>query len=122
MPDFANPFGGNVPARKLTNEELVRAIRLNIAAEQEATFLYAAHADATDNLLARKVLLDVADEERVHIGEFQRLLEILTGDESQKLAEGRQEVDEMAAEVGLGGNGSAGASNGEPPTIGSLRE
>jgi hypothetical protein len=36
MPDFTDPFGGNVPGRKLTTEELIRAIRLNIAAEHEA--------------------------------------------------------------------------------------
>jgi uncharacterized protein len=126
--EFANPFVGNVPERKLTNEELVRAIRVNLAAEQEAAFLYAAHAEATDNALAKMVLLDVADEERVHAGEFLRLLQLLTGDEDQLLAEGRQEVDEMAARVGLGrgtgsnGGGENGGGNGiEPPTVGSLR-
>ena len=123
MPDFANPFHGNVPDRKLTNEELVRAIRLNLAAEQEAAFLYTAHADATDNALAKKVLLDVADEERVHIGEFQRLLEILTGNEAELIAEGRQEVDEMAAQLGLSaGAPTNGGNGGESPTVGSLRE
>jgi uncharacterized protein len=127
--DFANPFSGNVPGRKMTNEELVRAIRLNLAAEQEATFQYAAHADATDNALAKKVLLDIADEERVHVGEFSRLLQILTGDEDQLLAQGRQEVDEMAAQIGLGassapnagGSGNGNGNGAETPTVGSLR-
>jgi uncharacterized protein len=127
--EFANPFSGNVPGRKLTNEELVRAIRLDLAAEQEATSLYAAQADATDSALAKLVLRDIADEERVHAGEFLRLLQLLTGDEDQLLAEGRQEVDAMAAQIGLGGGtGSNGGvsgnddSNGvEPPTVGSLR-
>ncbi|MBN2538402.1 Rubrerythrin, partial [candidate division WOR-3 bacterium] len=96
MPEFLNPFSGTVPGRKLTKEELVRAIRLNIAAEEEAIHLYMAHADATDNELARKVLIDVADEERVHVGEFQRLLQIITGDEDKWLEDGRREVDEMA--------------------------
>lgn len=99
MPEFVNPFSGKAPDRKLTTGELVRAIRLNLAAEHEAVHLYMAHADATDHPLAKKVLIDIANEERVHAGEFSRLLEILTGDEDKWLAEGAEEVDEMAAEL-----------------------
>ncbi len=99
MPEFVNPFSGMALDRKLTTEELVRAIRLNLAAEHEAVHLYMAHADATDHPLAKKVLIDIANEERVHAGEFSRLLEILTGDEDKWLAEGAEEVDEMAAEL-----------------------
>ncbi len=101
MPEFADPFNGNTPDRKLTLSELVRAIRLNLAAEQEAIHLYQAHADATDNELAKAVLLDIADEEREHVGEFQRLLSIILEDEDELLAEGAEEVDEMAEELGF---------------------
>ena len=99
MPEFVNPFTGVVPARKLTKEELIRAIRLDIAAEEEAVHQYTAHADAADDPLARKVLIDIANEERQHIGEFQRLLQILTGDEDKFLAGGAKEVNEMADEL-----------------------
>lgn len=99
MPEFPNPFSGMVPDRKLSKAELVRALRLNIAAEQEAIHLYRAHADATDHELAKAVLNDVADEEREHMGEFQRLLNILLDDEEELLADGAEEVDEMAAEL-----------------------
>ncbi len=121
MPDFVDPFSGNVPERKLTNGELIRALRLNIAAEYEAIFLYMAHAEATDHPLAKKVLVDVANEEREHVGEFQRLIEILTGDEDQYVSAGREEVNELAAEVG--GNSEAGTSgtDEEEATIGSLK-
>jgi rubrerythrin len=98
MPEFVNPFSGKVPDRKLTMEELIRAIRLDLSAEQEAVHLYMAHAEATDNPLAKKVLIDIANEERVHIGEFARLISILTGDEDMQLAKGAMEVDEMALE------------------------
>lgn len=101
MPEFANPFSGTAPDRKLTKEELIRAIRLNIAAEHEAIHLYMAHAEATDHPLAKEVLIDIANEEREHVGEFMRLLEILTGDEAEWVAEGREEVEEMAAELGI---------------------
>ncbi len=119
MPDFSKPFAGNVPDRKMTHEELVRAMRLNVAAEEEATFLYMAHAEATDNPLAKKVLIDIANEERVHVGEFNRLIQLLTGDEDKWLADGAAEVDEMAAELG-----QAGGPSDEAPktTIGSMKE
>ena len=96
MAEFINPFSGKVLDRKLTPGELIRAIRLNIAAEEEAIHLYMAHAEATDHPLAKKVLIDIADEERVHVGEFSRLLQILTGNEDKWLAKGVREVDKMA--------------------------
>ena len=128
MPEFINPFSGTVPDRKLTHEELIRAIRLNIAAEHEAIHLYMAHAEATDHPLAKKVLIDIANEEREHAGEFNRLLEILTGDEADWLAAGRQEVDEMVAELEAGEAGEVPEAADEPDagdtetTIGSLRD
>ena len=117
MPEFLNPFSGKVPDRKLTLEELIRAIRLDLAAEHEAVHLYMAHAEATDHPLAKKVLIDIANEERVHAGEFARLLQILTGDEDKWLAEGAEEVDEMASEVS-----AIEEAGGEETTIGSLKE
>jgi rubrerythrin len=109
----------------MTHEELIRAIRLNLAAEHEAVYLYMAHAEATDHPLAKKVLIDVANEEREHAGEFGRLLEILTGDEAEWLAEGAAEVDEMAAEL-AGGAADEGPepseAESEGKTIGSLRD
>ena len=120
MPEFVSPFSGEVGGRKLTLSELVRAIRLNLAAEHEAVHLYMAHADACDHPLAKKVLVEIANEERVHAGEFQRLLQILTGDEDTWLAAGRAEVDELAGDLGSAGEASGAA--GTAATIGSLRE
>jgi len=102
MPEFTNPFSVMVPERKMTNAELARAIRLNIAAELDAVHLYESHAEATDNPLAREVLLDVAREERVHVGEFEKLLSMLIADEESVLAEGAEEVQHMAEKVGSG--------------------
>ena len=80
--------------RKLTHEELVRAIRFMVAAEYEATQLYMQLAESTDNKLAEEVLKDIADEERVHAGEFLRLLHELAPDEEKFYAEGAKEVEE----------------------------
>ena len=100
MAEFINPFSGVTPDRKMTARELTRAIRLTLSAEEEAVHLYEALADATDNKLAAEVLQDIANEERVHAGEFQRLLNILLPDEEKLLAEGAAEVDEAAEKKG----------------------
>jgi rubrerythrin len=123
MPEFLNPFPGLVP-RKMTKSELVRALRLNLAAELEAVHLYTAHAEATDDELARKVLLDIADEERTHAGEFLELIRRLAPEEQGFLEGGRQEVVEMAAGVSAPEPSSApaGAEPETTTTIGSLRE
>ena len=94
MPEFGSPFSGLTNERKLTDEELIRAIRFMIAAEYEAIQLYMQLAESTDNKLAIDVLTDIADEERVHAGEFLRLLRELAPDEDTFYAEGAKEVEE----------------------------
>jgi rubrerythrin len=95
MPQFESPFSGLAKDRKLTDEELVRAIRFMVAAEYEAIQLYMQLAESTDNKLAVEVLKDIANEERVHAGEFLRLLRELGPDEEKFYAEGAGEVEEQ---------------------------
>ena len=97
MADFINPVIGMTPDRKMTDRELARAIRLTLAAEHEAVHLYESLVDATDNPFAKKVLQEVADEEKVHAGEFQQLLQILLPDEQKRLDEGADEVRELTS-------------------------
>lgn len=94
MPEFGSPFSGLASGRKLTDAELIRAIRFMVAAEYEAIQLYMQLAESTDNKLAIEVLKDIADEERVHAGEFLRLLDELAPDEKKFYAEGAEEVEE----------------------------
>ncbi len=94
MPDFGQPFSGLAKGRKLTEQELIRAIRFMIAAEYEAIQLYMQLAESTDNELAIEVLKDIADEERVHAGEFLRLLKELDPNEEKFYVEGAEEVEE----------------------------
>lgn len=94
MPDFGHPFAGLAKERKLTEQELIRSIRFMISAEYEAIQLYMQLAESTDNQLAREVLKDIADEERVHSGEFLRLLKELDPDEQKFYDEGAEEVEE----------------------------
>src|SRR4030043_2102418 len=94
MPDFGSPFSGMANDRKLKKEELVRAIRFLVAAEYEAVQMYMQLPESTDDKLAIAVLKDIADEERVHAGEFLRLLKELAPDEEKYYAEGAEEVEE----------------------------
>jgi rubrerythrin len=118
MPEFVNPFSGKIPDRPLTTGELIRAIRLDLAAEHEAVHTYLAHADATENPLAKAVLIDIANEERVHAGEFDRLIAILTGDEDEYLTRGAKEVDAIAATIGQAAPAKDDKSS---TTVGSLK-
>ena len=99
MPDFGQPFSGLANDRKLTEQELIRAIRFMISAEYEAIQLYMQLAESTDNKLAIEVLKDIADEERVHAGEFLRLLKELEPEEKKFYAEGAEEVEEEIEEL-----------------------
>jgi rubrerythrin len=94
MPDFNSPFSGVAKDRKLTHEELVRAIRFLVAAEYEATQMYMQLAESTDHELAIRVLKEIANEELVHAGEFLRLLQELAPDEAKLYAQGAREVEE----------------------------
>lgn len=100
MPSFANPYGGNVE-KKISKEELVQALRLDIASELEAIFLYDAHVLATDDPVAKKVLADIRDEEVEHIGELTALMRYLDPTIDEHLTEGMGEVRDMMKELGI---------------------
>ncbi len=95
MPEFTNPFVVQKNDRILTREELVRAIRFMIAAEYEAVQLYQQVAESTNHKLAQQVLLDIANEEKEHAGEFLRLLHELDPEEQKFYDSGDTEVQEM---------------------------
>jgi rubrerythrin len=121
MPEFVNPFVGMAPDKKMTSSELLRALRLSLAAEEEATHIYQSIADATNNELAKAVLTDIAEEERVHKGEFQRLIEILSPNEVDFMAKGASEVEEMREKL----NSSEEPKVQQPltiPTVGNLKK
>ena len=100
MPDFGTPYAGLANDRKLTHEELIRAIRFMVSAEYEAIQLYMQLAESIGNELAIEVLKDIADEEKVHAGEFLRLLHHLAPDEEKFYADGAEEVEEEIEKMG----------------------
>lgn len=115
MPSFANPFQGNVN-RKMTNQELMQALRLDIAGELEAVFLYEAHYLATDDPVAKTILADIRDEEKVHVGELITLMRHLDPSEASLFLDGETEVNEMIAALHIKEQPAPGAA----PTVGSL--
>lgn len=92
MPEFATPFRGNNNERKLTKEELIRAIRFSIASEFEAIQLYEQLEASIDNKNAKKLLHEISDDEKVHVGNFLHLLKLLSSDEEKHYKEGWEEA------------------------------
>ncbi len=116
MPSFANPFPGNVD-RKMSNPELMQALRLDIAGELEAIFLYEAHFLATDDPAAKAVLADIRDEEKAHVGELITLMRYLDSRETELFLDGESEVKEMLEKLEIPGTSKPPVS---APSVGSL--
>jgi len=94
MVDFVHPFPGKNPGDELTDQEIISALRLSLCAEEEATHLYDTIANYVGDERISKIMKDVADEEQVHIGEFQKLLDLYEKDEEEKVGEGKDEAKE----------------------------
>jgi rubrerythrin len=81
---------------KVSKENLDREIlRIGIIAEYDATSLYEQLAAMTKNKDIKKVMLDVAKEEKTHVGEFQALLLRIDKEQVKELEEGKKEVQEL---------------------------
>lgn len=81
---------------KIKKEDIEREIlRAGIIAELDAINLYEQMAAMTDNKKIRKVLLDIAKEEKTHVGEFQTLLLMFDKEQKRELEEGEKEVKEI---------------------------
>ncbi len=86
-----------IPAkhRKLTRSELAQAIRYALIAELDAINLYIQIAEGADDENVRKVFLDIAKEEKTHLGEFLALLKTLDEEQVEELKKGEEEVKEL---------------------------
>lgn len=73
-------------------------LRLAIIAELDAISLYEQLAESTENEEIKKVLLDVAREEKTHVGEFQAMLLRLDEEQVEELKHGKEEVEELLEE------------------------
>lgn len=73
-------------------------LRVGIIAELDAVNLYEQLAAFTENDDIKKVLLDIAKEEKTHVGEFQTLLLRLDKQQVDELKAGEEEVKEELGE------------------------
>jgi rubrerythrin len=69
-------------------------LRLAIIAELDAINLYEELAATTENENIREILLDVAKEEKTHVGEFQTMLLREDKEQIEELEHGKKEVEE----------------------------
>jgi len=81
---------------KISKENLDREIlRVGMIAELDAVSLYEQLAAATTNAKIKKVFLDIAKEEKTHVGEFETLLLMLDREQVKENAKGKKEVEEL---------------------------
>lgn len=69
-------------------------LRAGIVSELDAINLYEQMADMTKNTEIRAILLDIAKEEKTHIGELQALLLRFDPQQGLELEAGAEEVEE----------------------------
>ena len=72
-------------------------LRLGLIAELDAISLYEQLAAATEDEVIKRVLLDIAREEKTHVGEFLELLLRRDAEQVKELEEGKEEVEEFGS-------------------------
>jgi hypothetical protein len=90
--DFTSISPLLTPDKKLTDSEIARALRLSIAAELDAVHLYELIADSVGDKKVQEVMKSVANEEKVHAGEFTEILSRFDKNYDQSVEKGRKEV------------------------------
>jgi rubrerythrin len=83
-------------AKKDLDKEILRAA---LIAELDAINLYEQMAGLATNAGLKKILLEVAREEKTHTGEFQALLLRLDPEQERELEEGRKEVEDAGSAI-----------------------
>ena len=87
----------NIPVdlKKVKKEDINKEIlRVGMIAELDAVSLYEQLAAMTDSKDIKKILIDIAKEEKTHLGEFEALLLHLDKEQDRELSAGASEVKE----------------------------
>lgn len=87
--------------QNLTNEELARLVRLDLARVLKTVNRYSEHLEAAQDKAAAKVLEHLRDEEKHHVGELLALLQYLDPEEGQNYAEGAAEATKLLMQLGI---------------------
>ena len=82
--------------QKVNKEDIDKEIlRAGMIAELDAVSFYEQLAAMTENENIKKVLMDIAKEEKTHVGEFEALLLKIDKEYERELEEGKKEVEEL---------------------------
>ncbi len=100
MPDFATAREVLGFGKRLSRQELVRALRFSIAAEYEAVQIYEQIIEAIDQPGIKGVIMDIIDEEKLHAGQFMDLLFEVDPEESKTYERGARENREIKQKHG----------------------
>ncbi|MDA8340106.1 MAG: twin-arginine translocation signal domain-containing protein [Nitrospiraceae bacterium] len=102
LPIALNIGGGSMLSKIPLNLDKVKKegidkeiLRAGIIAELDAINLYEQMAAMTTNENIRKILLDIAKEEKTHVGEFHALLLKEDKEQEKEMEEGKKEVKEI---------------------------
>lgn len=85
-----------IDLEKVGKENIDKEIlRVGMIAELDAVSFYEQMADLTENENIKKILLDIAREEKTHIGEFEALLFEIDKEQKEEALKGKEEVEEL---------------------------
>lgn len=88
-----------IDLQRVKPEEIDKEIlRTAIIAELDAINLYEQMAALAEDVNIKKVLMDIAGEEKTHVGEFQAMLLMKDEEQVKELEAGKEEVEEMLEE------------------------
>jgi len=86
-----------IPGEIDKENEDKQILRVGIIAELDAVNLYEQLASRAKDERIRKVLFDIAKEEKTHVGEFLALLLELDKQQKEELEKGKKEVEELTS-------------------------
>jgi len=84
-----------IPGEIDKENEDKQILRVGLIAELDAISLYEQLASKSKNEKVKKVLLDIAKEEKTHVGEFLALLLEMDEQQREELEKGKEEVQEI---------------------------
>lgn len=92
MTDFAQINCVRSLGTKLSDTEMLRAIKFAIASEFEAIQIYQQIVESTNNSTVKTVLAEIALDEKHHVGGLMKLLEILSPEDAKEYQYGQEET------------------------------
>ena len=84
----------HIPTEKGENVDK-QILRAGIISELDAISLYEQLASVSTDENVKKVLLDIANEEKTHVAEFQKLLLDLDNEQKKEMKSGAKEVEDI---------------------------